>query len=250
MTTTHDESLHPREPEGTGRFGAKGQGEPGFELPTPTPSPKVTATLRRQYWQGDYAIEIDHEDFDVETILDTMTLDEVRELDGSTDLDELYFSGVRLGLVEGGAGPFDLELDDETFVAYIEAREAGGQEGVVSAPARHTKKERRAAVANILGDAYKTIPTHWVLTGPSQKAVKNAFGAAAADITLALKEQGIAYADLDFKDREAFASVANIAAGADPRGGTFKDQAAYASALLANWIISRDETLRAVDELD
>ena len=73
----------------------------------------------------------DEEDFPVDTILDTVSLDDVREIaKGPSDCDprgDDYFAALEAGLIDPHDGPFASSVGEEALENYLVRRESHGQ---------------------------------------------------------------------------------------------------------------------------
>ena len=244
---TFNDADHPRgHASNPGSFSTKMQGAPEIESLT---APTIKAQIRREAWVGNGIIQVGEvEEFPISHTLDTMTLEAVRKINpGDSDHGWLYFAAEKAGTLETHDGPFTVMLDDDTLRDYIAEREARGQEDAVTGPVPLSPGNRRATVGQALISAYKAVPTRWVLAGPSRTKVQASFKEAHDSLLADLTAAGISRDELDYDDKRMIETLKGIADGPDPRGGPFKNQAAYASALLADWIIGRDEQFTLID---
>ena len=89
----------------------------------------ITATLQRQAWDDDQAIDLGQPDrFDITPALDALTPEERQSLRAtlastSRDLDWLYERACRLRLIGRHDGPFYLDLDTEATLAHLDSKD-------------------------------------------------------------------------------------------------------------------------------
>lgn len=103
-----------RQPEGIpsgGQFAPSAHAESGVALAAPAPVPAITASVDLQQWVNDYAVTQETVTFDAGPILARMSPEErVAIEDYDETADQLYFEGVRRGLVKDHNGPFGLSV--------------------------------------------------------------------------------------------------------------------------------------------
>jgi hypothetical protein len=181
-----------------------------------------------------------------------MHVDDIQEvLDrGHDDSDHIYEAARDAGLIDNDHdGPFSLELDEDTVSAYLAERRAAGNLEPFRAYAPYGKEKQREVVKAALTEAYSEIPVRWLVgsNGLGKTRIQQGFDEAATSLRAIFTDPQFDEENLDFKDREIIDVIRGITTGTDPRGGTFKEQATYASALLADWLIKRDDYLAVLD---
>lgn len=108
-----------RQPDGIpagGQFAPETHAEPEVALPVPRPSiipPAIHATVVLQRWVDDGAEYVDQVAFDARRVLSDMKPEHRAALtDGSEYADEVFYAGVRRGLVAHHEGPFEVYVRD------------------------------------------------------------------------------------------------------------------------------------------
>jgi len=84
----------------------------------------VKATVTFQRWEGDVACFNGEAEFDACDALDSMSDEEIAEVERNDPyaLDHVYLRAVSLGQIHGYDGPFEVDLDEDNFSDYLEAR--------------------------------------------------------------------------------------------------------------------------------
>lgn len=228
--------------EQDGKFGNKVGGSPEIALEQPT----VPGHVVFERWDHDNAEEVGRSaEFSVTDILDTKSLDEIRDLRDEDVYDEIFFDAVETGALESYDGPFTMNVDEDALNEYLDKREAAGQEDALTDSAPLTVEKQREIAGKALADARSCVPVAWVLSASdrSQQArVRESFGEAAAAL------EDIDYENLDYKDKVVVQGIRDIATGTDPRGGTFREQSSMMAAQLADHLLNRDEYFKALDQ--
>lgn len=136
MTDLQFEQKHPR--QDGGKFAAKEGEAANVTLTAPTPDP-VHARVIHQVWQGDYAVETgETSSFDARPVLDSMTLDELEDVEQRGDLYEVQQSATAFGHTDEPDGP---SYTDIPYLGeYIEHRR---ENGLADAIAPLTKSDQR-----------------------------------------------------------------------------------------------------------
>lgn len=136
MTDIDFESKHPR--QDGGKFAAKEGEAANVTLAAPEHEP-VHARVVHQVWHGDYAVETgESTSFDARPVLDSMTLDELEELERSGDLFEVQQEATAFGHTPQPDGPSYTDILD--LGDYIEQRR---ENGLTDAIAPLTKSDQR-----------------------------------------------------------------------------------------------------------
>ena len=87
----------------------------------------VKATVTFQRWEGDVARFNGEAEFDACDALDSMDDEEIAEVERKDPwaLDSVYTRSVIFGQIHDYDGPFEVELDEDNFSDYLEARRNG-----------------------------------------------------------------------------------------------------------------------------
>lgn len=251
---SHDSRIPAGIPTG-GQFAATQKTEGEVALTGTRPEP-VTVRVRLERWDAnDEAVEVGETQFDARTVFDTLDVKDLQGMyDGeySSDLDHIFDRAVNAGLVNRHDGPFTVELPEKPFERYIAGRRSAGQDTPVAAAVPYTVAKQREALKTVLQASYLQVNTPWVISmsEPRTKSkLRDAFREARETVTSAFDtDQSLVWEHLDYGDKVVLDELRNIAEGPDPRAGAFHDQAVYASAKLADWIIRRDATFAVLGE--
>lgn len=128
MTNIDFENKHPR--QDGGKFASKEGEAANVTLAAPATEP-VRATIVHQVWQGDYAVETgETSDFDARPVLDSMTLEDLRDLQDTGDLYTVQEDATAKGHAVQPDGPSYTDIPglDE----YVEWREENGLTDVIA----------------------------------------------------------------------------------------------------------------------
>lgn len=238
-----------------GQFAATQKSEGDVALSGATAEP-VTVRVTLERWDAnDDAVEVGDVEFDARAVFDTLDLKDLEVMcsgEYNGGLDHIFSRAVDAGLVDGHDGPFTVELPDEVLEEYITQRRAAGQDAPVATAVPYTVAKQRAALKAVLQESYLKVNTPWVISmsGPKTKTkLREAFREARETITGAFDtDASLVWENLDYGDKVVLDELRNIADGPDPRAGSAHDQAVYASAKLADWIIRRDASFAALGE--
>lgn len=171
MTNIDFETKHPR--QDGGKFAAK-EGEAATVTLTAPEHEPVHARIVHQVWQGDYAVETgESTSFDARPVLDSMTLDELEELERSGDLYEVQESATAFGHTAEPDGP---SYTDIPYLGeYIEHRR---ENDLTDAIAPLTKSEQRIDddVKQLLADSRNSLSVSVALQAAESEGFRKVIG--------------------------------------------------------------------------
>lgn len=131
----------------------------------------------------------------------------------------------------------------------------GTAEASVGAAIRRPKLGRGQifdVVDEALREAYKEIPTDWVLAADTSRrsVLSRSFKEAASSIQACLARNNTSASDVSCSDNDVISDIERIARGSDPRGGNDLTQMALVSARLGRRIVERQTMRHDVHKLE
>jgi hypothetical protein len=244
MTTT-DANGNLHDPRGL--FSSKDNTEAPDGIVEPQPAPSAAATLIRQVWRGDDAIDVGSESFDVTIILDTMALYEVESLAEQLnydDRDRLYEEAIVAGLVERHDGPTTILVNEWDIEDYLTYR----RDNNLVEPTRDdfplSQKAQDAHVGRALHRAYEAINVTELFAdatvhGPSVKAQ---FERAFNHLYWAWKSTQLVEGQFRAEDQAAYERIEAVANRPDDVHRR-DPEAQLAAVTLMEWLLKRDAVL-------
>lgn len=241
MTNTFLETEHPR--AGDGSFTMKTQTAPEAALlPQRTPGfpdeRTVPSTFVREAWQGDNAIELSQDEFDVRGVLDTMSVEDI-EVAVDQHFETVLGRAVDAGQLIDHDGPFTMRVDEDELEEYLAARRGAQQEAPVVEHLVLTPRRRAERIGEALRSGYDRFPVPAVLDAETVEELRAMARNANASIDAELASRGLhLHSPEAARDRLAYESVQRVA---DSTAGLerTRELAMIASGTLSHRLLSR-----------